>query len=107
MHRFEEHLAGNSEGNEFFFNEAKYTFVDLYMVPHVERIFFMELTNKGVPGGEFLELDKLPRLRRWCEVMHSQDELKEAYSRKDMFVAIIEEFKQTGKWGLKLPLPKL
>lgn len=91
---------------KFLFSEESYTFLDVALLPQVERLFFFKKSDIGaITNFDFL--NDYPCIEKWIKVIRSRAELQKAITDEEDFLRMIRDFVQTGKWGLKYPLAKI
>lgn len=96
----------NDSPTEYLFGESHYTFVDIALMVHVERLFFFKNSKMGtIVNFNFLE--DFPNVQKWVENLKARSELSRGLTDETQFTDMIKDFFKSGKWGLKYPLAKM
>ena len=90
----------------YLFNEESYTFVDIALVVHVERLFFFRDSDLG-KDSNFNILENLPNIETWIKAIRNKPELKKAITNEVEYNTMLRNFLKTRVWGLKFPLAKI
>ena len=101
---FEENLK---EGT-YFFGRDEIGFMDIYVFPHIERLFFIE--GQGEKGNQlFSEMIGVPEYKRICEwysLVKNDPRFAglDCLSDQTAFVNNMKRSDEIGSFGLRLPL---